>query len=90
MLQVLRRPGVGVGGGGSQYKLPGPDYDAYVFVCLAIIRSADKSLSRPAWKKKLKGRHFSSDAVIAAPETRLVGEFSEFFFKWLAKLVWLL
>jgi len=34
----------------------------------------------PGLKKKLKGRHFSSDAeVIAATETRLDGQPSEFF-----------
>ena len=32
--------------------------------------AADKSLTRPVWKKQLKGHHFSSDAeVIAAAET---------------------
>jgi len=41
---------------------------------------ADKSLAGPDWKK-LKGRHFSSDAeVIAAAETWLDGQSSEFFF----------
>jgi len=35
----------------------------------------------PGLKKQLKGRHFSSDAeVIAAAETRLDGQHSEFFF----------
>ena len=34
-------------------------------------------------KKQLKGRHFSSDAVIAAAETWLDGQSSEFFF-WMA------
>ena len=44
---------------------------------------ADKSLAWPDWKKQLKGRHFSSDAeVIAAADTRLDGQPSEFF--WLA------
>jgi len=38
-------------------------------------------------KKLLKGRHFSSDAeVIAAAETWLDGQPSEFFFEWLAKV----
>ena len=38
-------------------------------------------------KKQLKGRHFSSDAeVIAAAETCLDGQLSEFFFEWLAKV----
>ena len=43
---------------------------------------ADKSLARPDWlEKKLKSRHFSSDAeVIAATETLLDGQPSEFFF----------
>jgi len=38
----------------------------------------------------LKGRHFLSDAeVIAAAETWLDGQPSEFFFEWLAKVrVW--
>ena len=46
-------------------------------------RGADKSFARPYWKKKLKGRHFSSDAeVIAAAETWLDGQNSEFF--WVA------
>jgi hypothetical protein len=34
----------------------------------------------------LKGRHFLSDAVIAAVETWLDGQPSEFFFEWLAKV----
>ena len=56
----------------------------------ATCRSADKSLARPDWKKRLKGRHFSSDAeVIAAAETWLDGQYSDFFFEWLAKVrVW--
>jgi len=38
-------------------------------------------------KKQLKGRHFSSDAeVIAASETWLEGQPSDFFFAWLAKV----
>ena len=42
-------------------------------------RGADKSLARNYWKKQLKCRHFSSDAeVIAAAETRLDGQPSEF------------
>jgi len=41
----------------------------------------------PGLKKRLKGRHFSSDAeVIAAAETWLDGQPSDFFFEWLAKL----
>jgi len=37
-------------------------------------------------KKQLKGRYFSSDAeVIAAAETRLDGQHTDFFFEWLAK-----
>ena len=40
-----------------------------------------------ALKRKLKGRHFSSDAdVIAAAETWLDGQTSECFFEWLAKV----
>jgi photosystem II stability/assembly factor-like uncharacterized protein len=41
------------------------------------------------WREKnqQKGRHFSSDSeVIAAAETWLDGQHSEFFFKWLAKV----
>jgi len=39
-------------------------------------------------KKQLKGRHFSSNAdVVAAAETWLDGQYSEFFFfEWLAKV----
>jgi len=41
----------------------------------------------PGLKKKLKGRHFLSNAeVIAAAETWLDGQPSEFFFEWLAKV----
>ena len=41
----------------------------------------------PGLKKQLKGRHFSSDAeVIAAAETWLDGQNSDFFFEWLAKV----
>jgi len=41
----------------------------------------------PGLKKQLEGRHFSSDAeVIAAAETWLDGQPSEFFFEWLAKV----
>jgi len=45
--------------------------------------AADKSLARSDWpkKKQLKGRHFSSDAeVIAAAESWLDGQPSDFFF----------
>jgi len=38
-------------------------------------------------KKNLKGRHFSSDAeVIAAAETWLDGQTSEFFFEWFSEV----
>ena len=48
---------------------------------LALYRGTGKSLARPYWKKQLKGRHFSSRAeVIAAAETWLDGQPSEFFF----------
>ena len=48
---------------------------------ILLLQCADKSLARPDWKKQLKGRHFSSDAeVIAAAETWLVGQLSDFFF----------
>ena len=41
----------------------------------------------PALKKQLKDRHFSSVAeVIAAAETWLDRQYSEFFFEWLAKV----
>ena len=41
----------------------------------------------PGLKIHLKGRHFSSyTEVTAAPETWLVGQPSEFFFEWLAKV----
>ena len=41
----------------------------------------------PGLKKQLKGRHFSSDAeVIAAAETWLDGQYSEFFLSDLQKL----
>jgi len=41
----------------------------------------------PGLKIRLKGRHFSSDGdVIAAAETWLDGQLSEFFFEWLAKV----
>jgi len=41
----------------------------------------------PGLKKQLKGRHFSSDAeVIAAAETSLDGQPSDFFFELLAKV----
>jgi len=41
----------------------------------------------PGLKKQLKGRHFSSDGeVIAATETRLDGQPSEFFLSGLQKL----
>jgi len=41
----------------------------------------------PGLKKQLEGRHFSSDVeVIAAAETWLDGQPSDFFFEWLAKV----
>jgi len=41
----------------------------------------------PGLKKQLKGRHFSSEAeVIAAAETWLYGQRSDFFFEWLVKV----
>jgi len=41
----------------------------------------------PGLKKELKGRHFSSDAeVIAAAETWLDGQYSDFFLSGLQKL----
>ena len=62
-----------------------------LYVTYSNYRGSDKSLVRPDWKKQLKGRHFSSDVeVIAAAETWLDGQTSEyFFFEWLAKVrVW--
>ena len=59
-----------------------------------ICRGADKSLARPAEKKQLKGRYFSSNMkVVAAAETWLDGQPSVggFFWGggWLAKVrVW--
>ena len=49
---------------------------------------ADKSLARPDWQKiQLKSRRFSSDAeVIAAAETLLDGQPSEFILSGLQKL----
>jgi hypothetical protein len=52
-------------------------------------RDVDKFLARPDWGGgEVKVRHFSSDAeVIAAAETWLDGQPSEFFFfLWLAKV----
>ena len=41
----------------------------------------------PELKEQLKGRHFSPDGeVIAAAETWLDGQRSDFFFEWLAKV----
>ena len=57
-----------------------------VAVHLGFYRCADKLSARPDWKKQLKGRHFSSDAeVIAAAETWLDGQPSEFFLSDLQK-----
>ena len=47
---------------------------------------SDTSLARPNWKKQLSGRHSLSDVdVIAAVETRLDGQPSEF---WVACKSW--
>ena len=52
----------------------------------SLYRGADKSLARPNWKKKLKVRHFSPDMEgIAAAETWLDGQPSEFFLNGLQK-----
>ena len=52
-----------------------------------LYRGPNESLARPDWKKQLKGCHFSSDAeVIAAAETWLDGQPSEFFLNGLQKL----
>ena len=41
----------------------------------------------PGLKKQLKSRHFSSKVeVIAATETRLDGQQTEYFFEWLANV----
>ena len=54
----------------NRQKLGGPDYHLF-----------------PGLKNQLKIRHFSFDAeVIAAAETWLDGQFSEFFLKWLTKV----
>jgi len=58
---------------------------------ISYCRGADKSLALTRLKKKqLEGRHFSSDAeVIAAADSWLDGQPSEFFFEWLANVrVW--
>ena len=48
---------------------------------LGTYRGAVKSLALADGKKQLKGRHFFSDAeVIAAAETWLDGQISDFFF----------
>ena len=48
---------------------------------------AEKFLAQPDWKNHLKGRHFSSDAeVIAAAETWLERQISDFFLSGLQKL----
>ena len=48
-----------------------------LFSVECLIRDANKALARPDWKKHLKVRHFSSDAVIAAADTWLDGQPSE-------------
>ena len=54
---------------------------------VSYYRGADKSLAQPDWKKRLKGRHFSSEAeVIAAAETWLDGQPSGLFLSGLQKL----
>ena len=54
--------------------------------CFPALAPSDYHLF-PGLKKQLKGRHFWSDAeVIAAAETWLDGQPSEFFFEWLAKV----
>jgi len=53
----------------------------------ANYRDADKSLSRPDWKKQLKVHHFSSNAEVIAPaETWLDGQPSELFLSGLQTL----
>ena len=48
---------------------------------MCLYKGADKSLARPDWKKTIEGRHFWSDAeVVAAAETWLDGQHSDFFF----------
>ena len=52
-----------------------------------MYKCADKSLARPDKKKQLKVSHVSSDAeVIAAAETWLDGQPSDFFLSGLQKL----
>jgi len=53
---------------------------------ICIYRGPDKSLAWPDWKKQLKDHHFSSTAeIIAAAETWLDGQPSEFFLNGLQK-----
>jgi len=58
--------------------------------CLGFLRFDHPPYSPdlfPGLKKQLKSLHFSSDSeVIAAAETWLDGQRSEFFFEWLAKV----
>ena len=50
---------------------------------------SDTSLARPDWKKQLSGRHSLSDAeVIDAADIWLDGQFTEFFFFWVACKSW--
>ena len=57
-----------------------------IFAIQQIYRGGDKSLARPDWKKQFKSCHFLSDTeVIAAAETRLDGQPSEFFLSGLQK-----
>ena len=58
----------------------------YINLVEALYRGADKSLARPDWKKQLKVRHFSSDAVIAAADTWFDGQPFEMFLSGLQKL----
>ena len=56
------------------------------FILWSVLQGADKSLARPDWKK-MKGRHFESDAeVIAAAETWFNGQPSGLFLSGLQKL----
>ena len=71
----------------SAWSLISIFFFGHIQLCLhkSHSRGADKSLAPPDWKKQFKFRHFSSDAeVIAAADTWLDGQTSDFFFFWVA------
>jgi len=66
-----------------------PTWPSHVLITHPILRSGPVELPPVPLTEKiqLKGRHFSSDAeVIAAADTWLDGQPSDFFFLWLAKV----